>query len=133
MNNTINVYELLGLIKDGKAPKKIIYNDNVYEFTDYDYRCIVTEIEKGFVEYWLIGNYNQDLRHLLNEKVEIIEEDKPIIEKISRLNYQQIGTYQLDNNDTLGFIKALNEQLTKHGRKLNEIIDYINKKEVDKR
>ena len=81
MNKIISVYELLGLIKDGKAPKKIMYNDNVYEFNDYDYRCIVTEIEKGFVEYWLIGNYNQDLRHLLNEKVEIIncEEWKQIV------------------------------------------------------
>ena len=89
MNKEITICELLGLIKDGKAPKKIIYNDNVYEFTDYDYRCIVTEIEKGFVEYWLIGNYNQDLRHLLNEKVEIIDEDKKI-EKLSKYSWHEM-------------------------------------------
>ena len=73
MNKTITMYELLGLIKDGKAPKMIKYKDNNYIFTGYDYHCVLTDIEKGFVEYWLIGNYNQDLRHLLNEKVEIID------------------------------------------------------------
>ena len=81
MNKTISVYDLLGLIKDGKAPKKIKYENNIYEFTNYDYRCVVTEIEKGFVEYWLIGNYNQELNFLLNEEVEIIscEEWKQIV------------------------------------------------------
>ena len=111
MSKKISVYDLLGLIKDGKAPKKIIYNDNVYEFTDYDYRCIVTEIEKGFVEYWLIGNYNQDLRHLLNEKVEILEEYKPKI-------------YPIFLNEECGM-----EMIEAICDKLNEIIDYINRKE----
>ncbi len=108
MNKTITVYELLGLIKDGKASKKIKYENNIYEFTDYDYRCIVTEIEKGFVEYWLIGNYNQDLRHLLNEKVEIIDEDKKI-EKIM----------QLDTRET-------RDCIIKIQNKINELIDVVN-------
>ena len=83
MNNIISVYELLGLIKDGKAPKMIKYKDNNYIFTGYDYHCILTNIEKGFVEYRLIKNYIQDLQSILNEKVEILEEDKPIIEKLN--------------------------------------------------
>ena len=124
MNKIITVYDLLGLIKEGKAPKKIEYQGKILEFDKEDYKFYVGAdvlSDDSLVKYISVGN--------LNEKVEILEEDKPIIEKISRLNYQQIGTYQLDNNDTLGFIKALNEQLTKHGRKLNEIIDYINRKE----
>lgn len=48
------------------------------------------------------------------------------IEKIEKLSYQQLGTYQLDNNDTLEFIKSLNDQLTKHGRKINELIKAVN-------
>ena len=122
MNKEITILELFNsYAKSIKQPRKIKYKNKIYV---YDGNAVLGQ---------LINEYQGNIIALLNEKVEILEEDKPIIEKISRLNYQQIGTYQLDNNDTLGFIKALNEQLTKHGRKLNEIIDYINKKEVDKR
>lgn len=128
MNKKINVYELLGLIKDDKAPKFVRYDNRVWQykeqfddyFNDEEYL-----IENGF-DSW------NNAKDFLEEKVEIIEE-KTIQKNISRLSYQQIGTYQLDNNDILGFIKALNEQFTKHGRKINEIVDYINKEEVDKR
>ena len=119
MNNTISVYDLLGLIKDGKAPKKIMYNDNVYEFNEYDYRCIVTEIERGFVDRRLIKNYNQNLQSSLNEKVEILEEDKPIIEKIN------LDREPLKGKEVPRAIDYLLE-----GR-INEIIDYINRKEKD--
>ena len=119
MNRTITVYELLGLIKDGKAPKKIKYKDNNYTFTGYDYRCILTDIEKGFVEYWLIRNYNQELNFLLNEKVKILEEDKPIIEKISISGkdihkLEELGIYDIVENIDC---------------KLNEIIEFLNRKE----
>ena len=117
MNKIITVYELLGLIKDGKAPKKIKYKDNNYEFTYYDYRCIVNDLEKGLVVYWLIGSYNLDLNSLLNDKVEIIEEDKPIIEKLN------LDREPLRGREVPRAIDYLLE-----GR-INEIIDYINRKE----
>ena len=126
MNNIINIYELLGLIKDGKAPKMIKYKDNNYIFTGYDYHCILTDIEKGFVEYRLIKNYIQDLQSILNEKVEILEEDKPIIEKIKI--EQDSPTHFYIRNEY-----GTKCGLTKHSKmiadKLNEIIDYINRKE----
>lgn len=28
----IDIYTLLGLVKDGKAPKKIKYKNNIYEY-----------------------------------------------------------------------------------------------------
>ena len=133
MNKFITIYELLGLIKDGKAPKRIKWEDYIFSFYNDDYLCKNEDFVKNRETNYLLCYLFSFPESPLNIKVEILEEDKPIIEKISRLNYQQIGTYQLDNNDTLGFIKALNEQLTKHGRKLNEIIDYINKEEADKR
>lgn len=117
MKNKISVYELLGLIKDGKAPKKIKYKDNNYIFTGYDYHCILTNIEKGFVEYRLIKNYIQDLQSILNEKVEILEEDKSIIEKIN------LDREPLKGKEVPRAIDYLLE-----GR-INEIIDYINRKE----
>lgn len=117
MNKFITVYELLGLIKDGKAPKMIKYKDNNYIFTGYDYRCILTDIEKGFVEYWLIGNYNQELNFLLNEKIKILEEDKPTIEKIS------INGKDIHKLEELGIYDVIeNIEST-----LNEIVDKIEK------
>lgn len=125
MNKEITIYDLLGLIKDGKAPKMIKYKGNNYMFTGYDYHCILTNIEKGFVEYRLIKNYIQDLQSILNEKVEILEEDKPIIEKIKMNGGSFYSEYinswiKKENSD------AYCEYLS---NKLNEIIDYINRKE----
>lgn len=124
MNNTISVYELLGLIKDGKAPKKIKFDDTEYKYGNgYYYHCVLTDIEKGFVEYWLIGNYNQDLQSILNEKVEILEEDKPIIEKL------RIARNDITYDDGSMRDDELADSIIEIKDKMNEIIDYINRKE----
>jgi len=68
---TITVYELLGMVVEDKAPKKIKYNDqeweynpiNDYEGTEYG-GCLLNQIT---------------LDHL-NDEVEIIEEHKPLNE-----------------------------------------------------
>ena len=59
----------------------------------------------------------------LNREIEIIENNK----KINKLTYQQIRTYNLDNQDYLEFVKDINKQITQLGRKINEIIDELNK------
>lgn len=125
MNKTITIYELLGLIKDGKAPKMIKYKDNNYIFTGYDYRCILTDIEKGFVEYWLIGNYNQELNFLLNEKIEILEEDKPIIEKIEIEEDFVCNKYIENEHGARCHIKSHDKIIID---KLNEVIEFLNDK-----
>ena len=123
----ISGIELLKKIKNNelKLNQKInVYYDN--KDVAYDLVAILTY--KGNEVIWTENTFRFSMLYDDNYLFEIIEE-KTIQENISRLSYQQIGTYQLDNNDTLGFIKALNEQLTKHGRKINEVIDYINRKE----
>ena len=122
MKNKISVYELLGLIKDGKAPKMIKYKDNNYIFTGYDYHCVLTDIEKGFVEYGLIENYNQDLQSILNEKVEILEEDKPIIEKL------YIGKNDITYDDGEIDDDELVDNFIDVKDKLNEVIEFLNDK-----
>ena len=65
----ITIYELLGLVKDGKAPKKIKYKNIIYQY-DYEdefYYYKDSEISKMFFDY---GFEN------LNDKVEILEEEK---------------------------------------------------------
>ncbi len=75
---------------------------------------------------WAPGTFRNSM--LWNDKFYFkIAESKTIPDKVEKLSYQQLGTYQLDNNDTLEFMRALNGQLTEHGRKINELIDVVNK------
>ena len=126
MKNKISVYELLGLIKDGKAPKMIKYKDNNYIFTGYDYHCILTDIEKGFVEYRLIKNYIHDLQSILNEKVEILEEDKSMIEKIDTTSENTLFTMECFTGIPE---KAQDWNFNVLKDKLNEVIEFLNRKE----
>lgn len=128
----IDGIELLKKIKNNelKFNQKInVYFDNILTGT-LDLKAVLTY--RGDEVLWSENTFRFSMLYDDNFLFEIVEE-KTIQKNISRLSYQQIGTYQLDNNDILGFIKALNEQFTKHGRKINEIVDYINKEEVDKR
>lgn len=83
----ITLYELLGLIKDGKAPKKIKYEYSIYELTPKkdNYYCID---ELG----WFTNEINS--LEVLNNEVEIIEEDKKIgFEEIEELT---CGAYDFE-------------------------------------
>lgn len=124
MNKTITIYELLGLIKDGKVPKRIKYENIIWKHNleENEY------IEDG-KDYWLFQDYfpnNLNFIDCLNDKVEIIEENKPIIEKLNIENDSPTHFYITNEYGT----KC---GLTKHSKmiadKLNEIIDYINRKE----
>lgn len=68
----ITIYELLGLILDDDAPRKIKYKNNIYEYdgeTQNYYKSL------NFTKDWLIG---EDITAFLNDEVEILEEDKKI-------------------------------------------------------
>ena len=59
----ITMYELLGMIKDGKAPKKIKYENIIFEYDDIYY----------VTEHTYLDEYC-DLSRVLNDEVEILEE-----------------------------------------------------------
>lgn len=108
MKKEISVYELLGLIKDN--PNKNIY---VKYFSRF--------IEKEDIMWACLENLFDKLDNkiiFLNDKVEILEEDKPIIEKIKRYEFKENGI-------------TISEQpsIIEIADKLNEVIDYINRKE----
>lgn len=73
----ITIYELLGLIKDGKAPKKIKFCENIYEW-DEESKFYLTQ--KRSYKVFLGGNKGDIniLFNAFNENVEIIEENKDI-------------------------------------------------------
>ena len=119
----IEIMELLHKIYNlDDMPGKIIFDNCVWrycsEFQDY-------QSERGY----LFGDYMSHINEtgkFLNAEVEIIEEDKPIIEKIDLFDdLQDI----LNSSDESIMLNAIHKCLTTQKYKLNEVIDYINRKE----
>lgn len=117
----ITMYELLGLIKDGKAPKKIKYKDKIWE-----HRSTING--RGYQYY---SEYYQDYRTLqnqvyleecLNDEVEIIGEPKKI-EKIEMYQDEE-GHYFLNKQDRKVYVNC--DEMDFMVDKFNEIIDKIN-------
>ena len=112
----IDIYTLLGLVKDGKAPNKIKYEYLIYELTPEkdNYYC------KNAMR-WFTNEINS--LGVLNNYVEIIEEDKGI-EKIEIVNNGNMNAYAIYSAD------GTKCALTKHSKvmcdKINELIDKVN-------
>lgn len=122
MNKTITIYELLGLIKDGKAPKIVKWEDYIFSFYDGDYLCKNKNFIKNHETNYLLCYLFSLPGSALNIKVEILEEDKHIIEEIeiarNDITYDDgaIDDDELVNN----FIDVKD--------KLNEVIEFLNNK-----
>ena len=107
----ITMYELLGLVKDGKAPKKIKYNDIELEY-DKDTKYYYSYYGKYVFEYKF-----EECVDFLDYEVEIIEEPKKI-EKIARCDSIKMTHYGELYKPTE------NEEILRI--KINELIDEIN-------
>lgn len=70
----ISIYELIGLIKDNKAPKKIEYRGIIYDFDEKinDYYNSDKKIWSFF--YHILGKIKDFVNEFLNDTVEILEE-----------------------------------------------------------
>lgn len=109
----ITMYELLGLVKDDKAPKKIVYNDIELEY-DKDTKDYYPYYDKYLFEFKFA-----DCVNFLEDEVEIIEEDKKL-EKLT-IDYEwEKGAYVLDlnglNNNLLRLTKyviMLSDEISK--------------------
>ena len=110
----ITMYELLKLVKDGKAPKKIKYNDIlwIYSNENQDY-LYLTETDDLFGHLFT----NLSTNDFINDEVEIIEETKKI-EKIARCDSIKMTHYGELYKPTE------NEEILRI--KINELIDEIN-------
>lgn len=111
----ISYYELLGLIKDGKQPDKVKYDDNIYIWNEDNY---LFDLHKYITDS--LGEVD-----MFDKNIEIIEE-KP--KKIGKLNIEI-------ENKTTGNAFIRNEYgtkcfLTKHSKiiaeKVNELIEKAN-------
>lgn len=112
----ISIYELLGLIKDDKAPKKIRFKNEEW-FWGYDtYTTIGCLGNTPDAQYSMFSRYRID--YCLNDKVEIIEEEKEIkklgIDENDYL-HSELGNWKMRKMDKAFAIK------------INELIDEIKK------
>ena len=112
----IDIYTLLGLIKDGKAPKKIKYKNNIYEY-DGEIQNYCSPI--NMIWNFLIG---KDIVALLDDEVEILEEPKNI--KKIEIYEDEDGHYFLNNRDKKIYIGC--DEIDFMVDKFNELIDEIN-------
>lgn len=109
MKSTMTVIELLNKIANGEeAPKKIRYDNTIFNLIINDFGTIYYKNEYGED---LFNSYN--IYKTLNEEVEIIEEDKKI-EKLPSSFYESPWLLREDRDIA---------------KKINEIIDKINKME----
>lgn len=83
MNNKITLYELLGLVKDGKAPKKIKFNSEIWMFNK-DFNQYQTNNGGGNI--WNGYNFN-----ILNDTVEILEEQKKETKPLTKKDIEALG------------------------------------------
>jgi len=116
----ITIFELLGMIKDGKAPKKIKVTGTIYYF-DEEYGFYFTKTKKGNValggklnEINLIYNFNSE------NTVEILDEEKKIPEKLNDILHIDDLIPPVDEN-----MYKIWTQTIKNQNKINEIIDCL--------
>lgn len=77
----ITLYELLGLIKEGKAPKKIKVTGNIYEY-DEELEFYYTKRDKTNYRV-LLGGLSEEINlvaNAFNDNVEILDEEDEFID-----------------------------------------------------
>lgn len=112
----ITMYELLGLVKDGKAPKKIKYKDKIWKYikSDKEYLDTSNYIDALF-SCFIDGEY---ILNLINNEVEIIENQNIV-------DWPELHLEILKNTElTLAELKS---QVVAIMKTQNEIIHKINK------
>ena len=80
-NKEITIYELMGLVKDGKAPKRIKYNDAIYTLNFGRY---YSDIKMNYL-FDLFNRNFMDI-DIPNLKVEILPEENDEWEDIEEIN-----------------------------------------------
>ena len=115
----ITIYELLGMIKDGKAPSKIKYINSIWKYDK--------ETKDYFHDdLWLI--YSMNSIGLTEREVEIIEEDNKIEKLDTWFSMENVQNNGISKEDFI--IKYANYNFETYFNKINEIIDKLNKEDL---
>lgn len=105
----ISIYELLGMVKDGKAPKKIKYEYLIYELTPErnNYYC------KNEMR-WFTNEINS--LGVLNDEVEILDEEE----------FEDIND-EFESGDTAQVVMQLLNKIRPLIKNQKKIIERLNK------
>lgn len=116
----ITIYDLLGMIKDGKAPKKIKVTGTIYEY-DEESKFYFAHFKKYSVA---LGGKEDEINllyNVFNKNVEILDKAKK--DKIEKIDVAWQNVF--DEQAQQDFAKmTLN--------KINELIDEVNKLKENK-
>ena len=111
MNNKITIYELLGLVKDGQAPQRILYDSNIWIWTGDDYYARLKDKKEQFL---ITGMYYTWVTEFLNSEIEILDNEDEDIEDI---DFKTAGTQKEKNR----IMKDKINELVKEVNKLKKI------------
>lgn len=113
----ITIYELLGMIKDGKAPKKFIYDNQLFILDEED------NVYRSHLGNRFGAMYQLDIK--LNDEIEILEDTSKEEKKIP----EKICTNRIINTkDILEFEMVQNKINAEYTYAINSIIDYLKNK-----
>lgn len=116
----ITIYELIGLIKDGKAPKEIIYNNEIWKYND-EFKTYNNDdydkdlLEKLFYELYISDFINNEVKIIkLEKKIEkiLISMDDNSMPFVGNNQYKHLSYSEID------LLMA---------NKINELTDEVNK------
>ena len=117
----ISIYELLGLIKDGKAPKRIKFDSYLWDY-DQDVKDYSNTCSYLFADIMVDC---EDMETFLTDEVEIIEEDN----KIKKLDIEENAINRNERHIRKENHKFVSLSVADYelAIKVNELIDEINK------
>ena len=120
----ITIYELLGMVKEGKKlPKKVKVLDAIYEFDDH-YGDYFNKTLDRYLFVYMTSEEEWKLAYFLNTQVEILEE-KRIPEKLKDINsdfYVKDCYYEKLSKEEIAL------DLVSLKNWINSIIDYLKSK-----
>lgn len=123
----ITIYELLGMIKDNKAPKKIRYSSYVFKYTGDKRlsRMYVMEHQETYLF--------RDMVSTLTNEVEILEsatykqDEQNDISKLPYYDYSDLNMEVITQEEYFKReLQHIEKRLNDYHDKINEIIDKLN-------
>ncbi|MGM9881586.1 MAG: hypothetical protein ACI31S_01940 [Bacilli bacterium] len=140
MKKTITIYELLGLVKDKKAPKKVLIHDKVYYLLEDEQNYVYSKNSHDIRDWEMYIDNSINITRCLNDEVLILEDNEeteiqdeeefediePLILRTFERTGQAVTTDRLEDYCDYNFEK-LEEEINQLIKNQKKIIERLNK------